>query len=459
MRTAPIALTLASAALVAACAAVRTGPPSGSLPGPRAEGPPAATGGRAAKRPPRTPRGDAARARAARAAPPAAAAQDAAPAVDVWAEPATWRAAGDPSQFEVPLPAGPGWNASLVLDNGTTGIWTVEAFQVFPMYGTPEVVGLDDKGRCHVLSSYSGKWADMPTIHDVKWLGGLAHADVDPRFPGPELYTGGERGNLYQVRSYEQAALDHRLIAFLPGMEIHTLVAGDLDPRTPGAELFVFTRPGGLYRATPTGPDGGFEIAKIDDLPGRVRDAVVLPREPGRPAEIACVSRAGWVRILSVGMDGPHWETVYEDAMGMGRIDVRAGAPGEPLVLYTCHDDGRVLRLERQPDRTFRSELVYLGPQGTRGVASGRFDADPSVETIAIFGYSGRVEILSRRADGWHAETAFTDRSKGHWLVAAELDGRNATTELLASGYGARIVLLARPPGTGRAETSTDIAR
>ena len=49
----------------------------------------------------------------------------------------------------------------------------------------------------------------------------------------------------------------------------------------------------------------------------------------------------------------------------------------------------------------------------------------------------------------WSAETIFDDREKGHWLAAAELDGRNGTDEIIGSGYGARIVLLSRPPGYG----------
>jgi hypothetical protein len=374
-------------------------------------------------------------------------------ATDAWAQPSAWRAAGDPSVDEVALPAESGWTASLVIDNGTVGIWTVEAFPVFPEHGTPDVVGLDDKGRCHILAGYSGKWTDLPTIHDVKWLGGLAHFDVDPRFPGRELYTGGERGNLYQVLAYAQGAVDHRLIAYVPGMEIHTIVAGDFDPRTPGAELLVFTRPGGLYRSTPTGRDGGWETTRIAELDGRVRDAIEMPPETGRPREVACVSRAGWLRLLRITQQGPEWETVYEAPMGLGRLALRPAASGGALVLYTTHDDGRVLRHERGADRAWRTEVVYHGPQGPRGVVAGRFDADPSVETVAVFGYSGLVELLSRRPEGaWSVETIFRDRHKGHWLAAAELDGRNGTDEILTSGYGARIVLLARPPGAGRVE-------
>ena len=104
---------------------------------------------------------------------------------------------------------------------------------------------------------------------------------------------------------------------------------------------------------------------------------------------------------------------------------------------------------ERDEHRAWTNELIYLGPQGMRGCAAGRFDADPAVETLAVFGYSQRVELLSRRADGWSAETILVDRDKGHWITTGEFDGRNSTDELVTSGYSGRIVLLARPPGYG----------
>ncbi|MEW6074132.1 MAG: hypothetical protein AB1726_16245 [Planctomycetota bacterium] len=359
----------------------------------------------------------------------------------------------DPRQGEVPLPSAvPDWYASLVVDNAPTGIWTVEAVPFFAHHACPEVIGLDDRGRCLVCVSYSGKWTPRPAIEDGKWLGGLAHADVDPRLAGAELYTGGELGNLYQVVAYENGAMDCRRIACLPGCEIHTIVAGELDPASAGPELLVFTQPGGLYRVTPTGPDGTFETALVAALPGRVRDALVLPDPGGGPPEIATVSRAGWLRLLRMTASGPEWTTVHEGPMGEGRLDVAPPRPGRGTVLYTGLDDGRVLRHERGAGGAWRTETIYLGPQGVRGLAAGRFHADPGVETIAVFGYAKKVQILARIGEEWEVETIFVDRDKGHWLAAAELDGRNATDELLASGYGARIVLLSRPPGYGRSE-------
>jgi len=366
------------------------------------------------------------------------------------ATPAALAQGPDPSKAEVPLPcAAEDWRAFLVIDNGATGIWTVESFPVFEQYACPEIVGLDDLGRCHVLVSYSGKWTPLTRCGDGKWLGGLCHGDVDPRVAGAELYTGGQNGNVYQLVSYPHGALDCRLIAHLPGLEVHTMLAGELDPQSPGPEILVFTRPGHLYRTSPTGPDGTFETVHLEKLPGRVRDARLLPAQPGRPREIATVSRAGVLALLTIDADGTHWRVVHEAPMGKGRIALRPAAAEEPTVLYSTLDDGRVLRHERAGEGEWRTETIYAGPQGPRGVAAGRFDADPSAETVAVFGYSRKVQLLTRRGSAWTVETLFVDRDKGHWLAAAELDGRNGTDELIGSGYGGRIFLLARPPGYG----------
>ncbi len=356
----------------------------------------------------------------------------------------------DPRLREVPLPAADDWNAFLVYDNEGPGIWTVASFQVFPRMGCPEIVGLDDAGRCHVLWSYSGKWTPMETIRDGAWLGGLAHADVDPRIPGAELYTGGESGNLYQVVPHRWRVLDNRLLAHLPGRAINTIVAADVDPASPGVELVVFTWPGGLYCATPSGPDGTFETTLVEDDIGRVRDAALLPAYPGQPPEIAVVTRNGLLQTLSFIDGRPRWTDVYRAGMGKGRLAVRPPRPGQPTVVYTTHDDGRILRHERQSTGQWESRTIYLGPQGPRGIAAGHFDADSSVETVAIFGYSGLVEIL-RPGTGplWTSEVVFRDVDKGHWLAVAEVEGRNTTDELVCSGYGGRIVLLARPVGYG----------
>jgi hypothetical protein len=282
----------------------------------------------------------------------------------------------------------------------------------------------------------------------------LTHGDVDARVAGTEVYAGSQRGNIYQLRRAGSANVDGRVVAHVEGREIHTLMAGDYDPRTQGAEVIVFTRPGGLYRMSPDGEHGGFTLTKLMDLPGRVRDAVSLPGLGPGPDRIATVSRTGRLELLQITMDGPRWETIYEAPMGMGRIAVKPEYAANRPVLYSTHDDGQIMRHERDPSGAWQTQAIYLGPQGPRGIAAGTFGEDPSAETVAIFGYSGRVELLTRGADRWQAETLFEDRDKGHWLCAAELDGRNATRELLLSGYSGRVVLLSRPPGFGRGETA-----
>lgn len=355
----------------------------------------------------------------------------------------------DPTKDEVPLAALAGWNGTLVLDQAPVGVWTVGVMDVFPQFGCPEIAALDDRGRFHALWSYSGKWTPVTTVHDGKWLGGLAQADVDPRVPGREVYVGSQNGNVWQVTVHLETFLDCRLVAQLPGHEVHTLVAGALDPRQPEPELLVFTRPGVLWRLRPrTDGQDGFTSERLQTLEGRIRDALVLPADGGTP-RIATAGRHGKVETLRFGAAGPEWHTVHDVPMGVGRLALRPPVPGARFVLYSTTDDGRVFRHEELAPEHWQTELVHAGPQGLRGCAAGRFDADPHVETLAVFGYGKEVELLSRRDGRWSVETIFVDVDRGHWLAAGELDGRNGTDELVTSGYSGRVVLLARPPGYG----------
>jgi hypothetical protein len=333
-----------------------------------------------------------------------------------------------------------------------SGIWCTGVLKCFPQYGFPEIFALDDEGRCTILVGYSGVYSTNLALQDREWLGALEPVELDPRVPGPELYTGGKRGILYQVVPHPDASFDSRVIGRTPAEEIHMFASGDLDPARPGNELLVFTHTGHVYALEPLPePGGAFELRRIAILPGRVRQTLLLPAEPGAAPRIAAACRSG--QVLSLGLaDGVlAAQTLVDEPAGFGRLALRPGSQPGSTVLYATRDDGVILRLAQRAGEWER-ELVYAGPAGPRGIAAGRFDADPGVETIAIFGYSSRVELLSRSGPGaWRAETIFTDRDRGHWLCAAELDGRNATDELLGSGYGGRVFLLAREPGHGLA--------
>lgn len=355
----------------------------------------------------------------------------------------------DAAAEEVSLGRRAGFDAYLI-HQGDVGIWTVECTPIFEHCGCPQVVALDDKGRCTILNSYSGKWTPSLALQDGEWLGGFAHGDVDPHRPGMELYVGGKRGNLYQVLSHRQGGFDSNLIDYFPGEEIHTIAAEDLDASNPGAELLVFTSPGNLYVLTAT-EDGSGRFKRIVSmkLPGRVRDAIVIPGNQSNGKRLATVSRDGAVRILFFEGNKPVWKEIFRTAMGLGRIASTPRMAGEPSVFYVTCDDGRIIRLAEQTDESFSSEIIHAGPQGPRGIAAGRFHADPDIEAVAIFGYSKDVQLISHIDEAWHVETIFEDIDKGHWLTAAELDGRNATNEIVLSGYGSRVVLLMRPPGYG----------
>jgi hypothetical protein len=379
--------------------------------------------------------------------------------------------AGDPTQGEVPLPSADGWNAFLV-HAADVGVWTVAVLPVFGLYGSPEIVGLDDLGRCTVLISYSGKWTPLQTVQEGEWFGPVVHADVDPAYAGRELYVGGKRGNVYQIRPHATGGFDARIVAHIAGEEVHTLAAADLSFDDPGDELLAFTHTGAVYALRPGDPREEFAREHVAQLPGRARDALVIPAPHGGAPSLAVANRAGEVALLKLGADGLKRRVILSESMGFGRI-ARRRMPADdrpvvgdlsppdaipPEVLYVTRDDGLVLRLEETtPGGSWQREVVYAGPQGPRGLVSGRFDTDPGRETLAVFGYDKKVQILSRADDGsWNVETVFTDIDKGHWLAVGELDGRNGTDEIVSSGYSGRIVMLARPPGYGLVGVATD---
>jgi len=367
---------------------------------------------------------------------------------------------GDPAHGVVALPAQNGWVADLVWDAGV-GVWTVASAQVHPHLGCPEILAMDDRGRCTVLRSYSGKWTPEPTITDGQWLAPVACCDVDPRWPGVEVYTGGQGGRLWQLSPHPDGRFDARIVASWPGEEIHTLLAGDLDPVREGRELLVFLMSG--RTAVVRVDDGEPRAIEIQSSDGRVRQAELL-----RPAAanattggdvgpwIVTAARSGVVGLARWQGDGLERREVCREAMGCGRVAIGRPGPGGD-VFYVSRDDGIVLRFEGTPELGFERQIIHIGQQGLRGVVAGRFHADPAREAIAVFGYSGKVELVSRATDGrWSAQTLFVDNDRGHWLATAELDGRNGTDEILASGYGGRVVLLRRPPGYGMASAASD---
>ena len=361
----------------------------------------------------------------------------------------------DPSRGEVRLPCAEGWRASLVYDSGGPGIWALTCNDIQPQFACPEIIGFDDHGRATILRSYSGKWTPMQTVEDGRWLAAHAIGDLDHTRPGKELYAGGQRGHLYQIVARPDGGFDSRLIARFPGDEIHTLCLGDLDPGRKGLEMLVFLLSGKVHIVR-MGENGlPTEARAFAEIPGRVRDALILPAAKEQSPWIATASRTGEVALYRVVGDRLEHKRIVKEPNGFGRV---ARQPhSRTTVLYATRDDGLVLRFEEQGDGSWKREIVYAGPQGPRGVVADRFFSDPDVESIAVFGYCKKVQLLHRKGkEAWKVETIFTEKDKGHWLGVGEVDGRNDTREILGSGYAGRIFLLSREPGYGLPDVATD---
>lgn len=349
-----------------------------------------------------------------------------------------------------PLPCAAGWRAERI-HQADGGVWYVQVASVVEQLGQPEVICCDDKGRFVVLTVYSGQWTEHAVTGDGLWLAPSRPADVDARVAGNELYAAGRGGSVFQVTRrdlpFARFVFEANEIGHVAGEEFHAILAADLMPG--GAvrdELLTFGVTGAAYQVL-QGVDGAMGMRKVAQLPGRVRDVVVLPGE-GEVATMVGASRSGHLLRMRLGADGLQHDSVHREDSGLGRVALGR----EPGVVYATRDDGVLVRYQLGADASLVArEVIYVGGPGLRGVAAGRFFADGR-EAVAVYGYDKRVHMVTRRdgdGGGWQVETIWQGAQRGHWLTVAELDGRNATDELVASGFDGMVVLLSRPPGEG----------
>ena len=349
-------------------------------------------------------------------------------------------------QVAEPLPANQGWRADRI-HHSDAGVWYLHVDDVVADYGQHDVIAADDKGRFLLLTVYSGQWTAQSVVPDGQWLAPTRPADVDPRVPGRELYAGGRSGSLHRVtlrpQPFAKFTLESVEIGHRPGEEFHAVVAGDFAP-TAGDELLAFAITGAVFQLLPSGDGTAFTTLQVATVPGRVRDVVVVPGGAGEPATLLGVSRAGHLLRMQLHPGELRWTSVLQEDSGLGRI---AAAKGRPGVFYATRDDGVVVRAALAADGRVDRSVIYAGGQGLRGVASGHFFADDR-EALAVYGYDKAIHVVHRRGDEpWQVETVLTTTQKGHWLAVGELDGRNGTDELVASGFDGDVILVARPPG------------
>jgi hypothetical protein len=281
-------------------------------------------------------------------------------------------------------------------------------------------------------------------VLDGSPLGCLTQGDFDRQVAGDELYAGAERGRIYQIVGDRSGELETRAVADLDGRKVSALLAADAIPWAAGVELLAFTDPGGLWLVTQV--EDGFEASLVQDLDGAVLGACLLPARADQAPEIVTASRDGRLEVVQWADTGPIWRSVHRLPAGMGPL--ACSSEESETVIYNACDDGTLWRHVAGPGDDWKHEMIYAGPRGPRGIALGRFREDGG-ESLAVFGDSGRVELLARQGDDWAVETLFEGAGLGRGIAAGELDGRNRTDELAVAGDGTRVVVLARPPGYG----------
>ena len=361
-----------------------------------------------------------------------------------------------PRLGEKRIECAPGWEG-VVIHEAESRIAHIRAEKIFKQNATPDLLALEDQGRCTILSGGTGKWTATPTIEEFAPIGSVAVGDLDPRVPGDEIYVGTRNGNLHQIVWLKGKAFQSSPAASFPGISVTKMILADLLPERPGLELLVFLTPGDALLLEPETERPGFRTRPLLKLSGRVRDMALLPRaSTAERPRVAVVIESGELALLKVGEKGLEVETIATDPMPFCRIARRPDRDSGGEVLYATRDDGLIQRFEERADGTWMRSIIYAGPHGATGIAAGRFTAALDDESVAVFA-GPKVQLLTRAATGpWSVETIYTEIDNGHWLAAAELDGRNGTLELVGCGFAKRAFVLRRLPGYGLPGVAVD---
>jgi hypothetical protein len=223
---------------------------------------------------------------------------------------------------------------------------------------------------------------------------------------------------------------------------VHGVAIGEVDGEHAGDEIVTvgFDRRIRVFAWA----EGGWKVVSATDLPAPAKTAIVLRGE-------AVVANTGTdlvgyrlerLEVFPAGESTPSRDAVLmaRTVAAVGVAQARLGTDGG-RILVACDDGG--LRLVEGETVT----VLHREEKKLRGAVLA--DLDPSKEGIeaATTGYGGAVTLLYPPADpegAWTPVVLWQDAQPLHHLAAGDVDPTTPGPEIVAVGFGGRVLVAAR---------------
>ena len=265
--------------------------------------------------------------------------------------------------------------------------------------GRNEIVNVGWHGNVSMVywDNATNKWVHQELVNGLKahlaWGYGVAIGDFDPRYPGNEVATTDDKGELTIVRknatgtgwTYEKVWKDGGNDTFNPYLD--TVVWGEVDPGHPGKEMVVT---GGsryiteVYYNTTASNWTVKRLWRDRSTPIQLAIADVDPRYPGNEISVAGLDKN--MTVLHWNGTGYVPEKVWKDSDVLYDTSVGEIVPGKGPEVVMGGWSGNVSAHRRLPGATsWDSRVLWRDVNQVFGTTVGDFDdLHPGNETVVV---------------------------------------------------------------------------
>jgi len=320
-------------------------------------------------------------------------------------------------------------------------LYDAEVGDVWPGHRGNEIVVGGESNWTTMIYGHEDGWHAVKLFQEAWYVTNIAIGDVDPDHPGNEIVDVGWHGNISMVY-WDNATAAWKHVELVNGLKAHLewgygVAIGDFDPRYPGNEVATVDDRGQLTVVRKSGAAWTYEVAWKDGGPNITYpylDTVLLgdvdASHPGN--EILVTGGSKYITEIYFNTTANNWtvKRLWRDRaapiqLAVGNFDPRyAGneiaAVGLDKNLTVLHWNGTGW----QPEKVYQdSDVIYDAEVGEIQPGKG--------PEVVMGGWSAKV-TAHRRAPGataWDSRTIFTDDNFVMGVTLGDFDDLHSGNE------------------------------